>query len=142
MAPVWADGDPGVEGALYGIPFLFNVLYYLFVILILSAIISGIIIDSFGELRGRNAEIQEDINDKCFICDLSRDELDSGGGASFASHIKRDHNMWDYVFFLTYLQQKPSTEYTGQESYVASMHKDSNVKFFPIKRALSIERST
>lgn len=38
--------------------------------------IFGIIIDTFGDLRGSNDELMEEITKKCFICGFSRAEID------------------------------------------------------------------
>lgn len=37
--------------------FLFNTLYYVLVLLIFTAVVSGIIIDSFAEMRVQNAQV-------------------------------------------------------------------------------------
>ena len=47
---------------------LFNVFYYIFILLILTAVVSGIIIDSFAELRAENKTISDDIRNNCFMC--------------------------------------------------------------------------
>lgn len=40
---------------------------------------------------------------------------------SFEEHIKSEHNMWHYLYFLVLVRVKDPTEYTGPESYVAQM---------------------
>lgn len=42
--------------------FLFDFLYHLFVVLIFSAVVSGIIIDAFAELRAKNNVIMDESN--------------------------------------------------------------------------------
>ena len=32
--------------------------------------------------------------------------------------FQHEHNMWKYLFFIAYIQNKDETEYTGIESYV------------------------
>lgn len=83
-------------------------------------IVAGIIIDTFGSLREEESEKIKDIEDKCFICgnlktifDRLTDSSSMGGG--FEHHIKVNHYMWNYVFFMAYLKYKDSTEYTGIE---------------------------
>lgn len=41
------------------------------------------------------------------------------GNKGYTYHIKEDHNLWKYLFFIAYLREKEETEYTGLESYVA-----------------------
>eukprot|EP00824_Muranothrix_gubernata_P005809 TRINITY_DN17588_c0_g1_i1.p1 TRINITY_DN17588_c0_g1~~TRINITY_DN17588_c0_g1_i1.p1 ORF type:complete len:193 (-),score=45.55 TRINITY_DN17588_c0_g1_i1:9-587(-) len=118
--------------------FAYNLTYTILVILIMVAIISGIIIDSFGELRDTKRKIEDDMNDKCFVCSIDRDQIEHKGGG-FIRHIKQEHNMWDYLFFRMYLDEKPRTEFTGQESYVRELIDKKEIKWFPINRAMSLE---
>lgn len=69
-------------------------------------------------------------NDKCLffrvrVCvpssaGLERDKFDNKT-VTFEEHIKVEHNMWHYLFFIVLVKVKDSTEYTGPESYVAEM---------------------
>lgn len=58
----------------------------------------------------------------CFLCfaGLERDKFDNKT-VSFEEHIKSEHNMWHYLYFLVLVKVKDPTEYTGPESYVAQM---------------------
>ncbi|KAG8513818.1 Inositol 1,4,5-trisphosphate receptor type 2 [Galemys pyrenaicus] len=51
---------------------------------------------------------------------LERDKFDNKT-VSFEEHIKSEHNMWHYLYFLVLVKVKDPTEYTGPESYVAQM---------------------
>ena len=42
---------------------------------------------------------------------------------SFEEHIKSEHNMWHYLYFMVLVRVKDPTEFTGPESYVHSMIK-------------------
>lgn len=42
---------------------------------------------------------------------------------SFEEHIKLEHNMWNYLYFIVLVRVKNKTDYTGPESYVAQMIK-------------------
>lgn len=42
---------------------------------------------------------------------------------SFEEHIKFEHNMWNYLYFIVLVRVKNKTDYTGPESYVAQMIK-------------------
>lgn len=65
--------------------------------------------------------------DNLFLCvpscaGLERDKFDNKT-VTFEEHIKVEHNMWHYLFFIVLVKVKDSTEYTGPESYVAEMIK-------------------
>ena len=47
--------------------------------------------------------------------------------------------MWNYVFFLLYLKQKPTTEYTGTEQYIYEMTVKGDISWFPLERAMILE---
>lgn len=51
---------------------------------------------------------------------------------AFEVHKRSRHNIFDYIFFLAYLQEKPELEYTGLESYVFEKFSDQNNTWFPI----------
>ena len=55
-----------------------------------------------------------------FFTGLERDKFDNKT-VTFEEHIKVEHNMWHYLFFIVLVKVKDSTEYTGPESYVAEM---------------------
>jgi hypothetical protein len=47
----------------------------LFINLIMTGIIGGIITDNFGELRGKRCEIEDDTKNVCMICSIERTVL-------------------------------------------------------------------
>ena len=46
---------------------------------------------------------------------------------SFEEHIKCEHNMWHYLYFIVLVKVKDPTEFTGPESYVYAMVKVRNL---------------
>ena len=61
MAPI-----PGVASA-------WNFFFNLFINIIMTAIISGIIIDTFGMRREKKEALKDDTNNRCFICNIDRE---------------------------------------------------------------------
>ena len=66
----------------------------------------------------------------CFICGVERFTLDTKGGG-FERHTESDHNMWKYLFMLSYLWTKDPNDYNGWEQYVSELVKVGNVSFLP-----------
>ena len=62
------------------------------------AIITGIIIDTFGELRSSKADIEKDESNNCFVCSLKRDQFERKS-IKFAEHIETEHNRWNYIYY-------------------------------------------
>ncbi|XP_038623542.1 ryanodine receptor 1 isoform X2 [Tachyglossus aculeatus] len=121
--------DPaGDEYELYRV--VFDITFFFFVIVILLAIIQGLIIDAFGELRDQQEQVKEDMETKCFICGIGSDYFDTTPHG-FETHTLEEHNLANYMFFLMYLINKDETEHTGQESYVWKMYQGRCWDFFP-----------
>jgi len=120
------NGDP-LE--LYRI--VFDITFFFFIIVILLAIIQGLIIDAFGDLREQLDSVKETLESKCFICGIGQDYFDKEPHG-FETHTTAEHNFANYMFFLTHLLNKPDTEYTGQESYVWEMYQSRKWDFFPV----------
>jgi len=131
--------------------FYFRVLYDLgfFIVccVIMTAIVTGIIIDAFGASRDRRKEVEEDQAAKCFICGIEGSRFETKRPKDkndtrhygFAWHLDHEHNIWNYVYFLAHLSLKDPNEYTGSESYVARLVKECVTDFFPADRALMLE---
>ncbi|KAM8832096.1 ryanodine receptor 3 isoform 2-T2 [Spinachia spinachia] len=109
---------------------LFDITFFFFVIVILLAIIQGLIIDAFGELRDQQEQVKEDMETKCFICGIGNDYFDRTPHG-FETHTLQEHNLANYLFFLMYLINKDETEHTGQESYVWKLYQERCWDFFP-----------
>ncbi|MCI4384536.1 hypothetical protein PGIGA_G00039800 [Pangasianodon gigas] len=121
--------DPaGDEYEIYRI--IFDITFFFFVIVILLAIIQGLIIDAFGELRDQQEQVKEDMETKCFICGIGNDYFDTVPHG-FETHTLQEHNLANYLFFVMYLINKDETEHTGQESYVWKMYQERCWEFFP-----------
>ncbi|XP_056903963.1 ryanodine receptor 2-like isoform X5 [Takifugu flavidus] len=110
---------------------VFDITFFFFVIVILLAIIQGLIIDAFGELRDQQEQVKEDMETKCFICGIGNEYFDKVPHG-FETHTLQEHNLANYLFFLMYLINKDETEYTGQESYVWKMYQERSWEFFPV----------
>lgn len=107
----------------------YDVFFFVIIIVLLLNIIFGIIIDTFGKLREDAAEKNRLQTEYCFICGLPKESFEvvsfekkeknvgSGYSSAFMAHIKTEHNMWDYIFFLIYLKSKDDNNYFGIERY-------------------------
>jgi hypothetical protein len=54
---------------------VYDQLYGLIVTIIMIGIVAGIIVDTFGALRDKENEKNEDIKEKCFICNNEKYKL-------------------------------------------------------------------
>jgi hypothetical protein len=60
-------------------------IYITFFGLLFGSIVSGIMIDAFASLRTQNEELLADKKNKCYICNISREELEKQN-ISFIEH--------------------------------------------------------
>uniref|UniRef100_A0A8D3D0M0 Inositol 1,4,5-trisphosphate receptor n=1 Tax=Scophthalmus maximus TaxID=52904 RepID=A0A8D3D0M0_SCOMX len=131
---------PSKEEPLFAARVVYDLLFFFVVIIIVLNLIFGVIIDTFADLRSEKQRKEEILKTTCFICGLERDKFDNKT-VSFEEHIKSEHNMWHYLYFLVLVRVKDPTEYTGPESYVALMISEKNLEWFPRMRAMSLVSS-
>jgi hypothetical protein len=119
-------------------------LFFIISNVVLLKIFLGIILESFADIRAEKSEIQRDVEEKCFICDIEKTRFDirADVGINFEKHRSKEHHVWHYVSYFIYLLDKPSTEYTGIEQYLADLIKSEtpDLSFFPCLRSLVLEK--
>uniref|UniRef100_A0A7E4V258 Inositol 1,4,5-trisphosphate receptor n=1 Tax=Panagrellus redivivus TaxID=6233 RepID=A0A7E4V258_PANRE len=121
---------------------VYDLSFFVVLIIIVLNLIFGVIIDTFGDLRTEKNEKEDILKNTCFICGLERGRFDNKC-VTFEEHNESEHNLWHYLYFIVWLQIKDETEFTGPESYVAQCIKDRNYDWFPRMQAISLnEEST
>lgn len=70
---------------------MFDITFFFFVIVILLAILQGLIIDAFGELRDQLQSVSDEMESNCFICGIQRETLDKVP-RGFEQHVMKEHN--------------------------------------------------
>jgi hypothetical protein len=118
----------------------YNITYVVLINLVLQALISGLIIDSFSSMRDENEATLRDIQDKCFVCSIMRDELEEAG-VSYQTHISEEHFMWDYFKFMIYLDLKDPLSFSSAENYAYRCLQDRQMflQMMPINRSMTRE---
>ncbi|KAL4441627.1 hypothetical protein ABPG74_021559 [Tetrahymena malaccensis] len=116
---------------------IFDVSWFAMINVIFINIIFGVIIDTFGQLRDKKREVIEDMKNVCFICGLERYMFDKHADG-FNNHIERDHQLWNYIFYMYYLSKKDSTDFNGVETEVIQKIKNEDISWFPMMKSLSL----
>ena len=136
------DGPSGrVEESLSVPPFGYVVLsitYFILVVLILGAVISGIIIDAFASKREETAEILLDKQSVDFVSGLKRTDFEQYG-VDFDRVVGEQHSMWNYMYYKVHLDQKDHSEHDGPESYINAMINEADPSFYPLRRCAELE---
>eukprot|EP01051_Picozoa_sp_SAG22_P004810 SAG22_NODE_268_length_13300_cov_161.222862_3_plen_2875_part_00 len=122
---------------------MFDYSYFIVISVVLLNLVLGIIIDSFAELRKRNEDLDDRLNNVCYICCLERRTLERGENGGFSHHRQTEHNPFFYFYFLMHLRDKMDMgdELSGVESYVQSLVSSGDSSFFPTFQAISVKRA-
>uniref|UniRef100_A0A670J4K8 Ryanodine receptor 1 n=1 Tax=Podarcis muralis TaxID=64176 RepID=A0A670J4K8_PODMU len=117
--------DPaGDEYELYRV--IFDITFFFFVIVILLAIIQGLIIDAFGELRDQQEQVKEDMETKCFICGIGSDYFDTTPHG-FETHTLEEHNLANYIDTILW---SFTPLCTNQQSCIVIFHNCNTIYYF------------
>ncbi|CAF4523860.1 unnamed protein product, partial [Rotaria socialis] len=130
--------QPSSREPLYFFRVIYDMMFFFIVIIITLNLIFGVIIDNFADLRTEKQRNDEILRNTCFICALDRKSFDNKH-VTFEDHIRKVHNMWNYVYFMVLIHVKDPTEYTGPESYVHEMIEQRNLDWFPRMRTSSLD---
>lgn len=110
----------------------YDIGFYVLMNVVFLNIMFGIIIDTFGQMRDEKREKETDMHSKCFICGVSSDTLEKLRPNGFYLHVKEEHNLWMYLYFMHHLRRKDPDELNGQESYVNVKIQNNRLNFFPV----------
>lgn len=119
---------------------LFDLSFFVLIIILLLNVIFGMIIDAFGELRDQKTANENDKKNVCFICGVERSEYERKG--NFEEHVTREHNPLNYIYYIAYILEKEKTEsvdMTDIESYVSENYKRKENKWIPVGRSLTLD---
>jgi hypothetical protein len=112
--------------------FFYNIFFHIIIILFLGNIFLGIIVDTFADLRDKNQQKLEDMQHKCFICQMSRDDS-LKKKIDFDRHVKH-HSLWNYVYFLTHLHVINQREFNPLQSHVWDCLLENDITWIPISK--------
>lgn len=121
--------------------YIIDSLYFVLVLIILTNVIFGIVIDTFGDLREKKEARLDDTVNKCFICGIEKQIFDraSDGTAGFRDHITSDHNMWNYLYFIIYIWEQDKDDDDGLEQFVRRCIATKDIQWFPMNQAMCLE---
>lgn len=119
---------------------LFNFGFTFIMQVVIPGLISGIIIDTFSEMRGNKKAIEEDVVNTCFICNIDREDFETSN-VSFEEHVRNDHSMWKYIWFMIHLDEKDKTEFDGIENFCYEIiRKKESTRWLPMKMARALSQ--
>ena len=119
----------------------FDMLFFVVVGIILFNVITGLMVDTFSSLREEAAERIDKLTNECFVCGFTRTAYDDIGmtSPSFDLHQAKHHYIWNYLFFIQYLNAKDETEYSGVESHVHQMLEANSQEWIPTRTCFAAQ---
>jgi hypothetical protein len=128
---------PYRDTSIYWIRWLSDMIFYITVILLLLNMINGVIVSTFSQIREESNEKEEDINNKCFICNIDRVEFEKRKIA-FSDHLKYEHNTKTYIRFLIYLRLLNEKDLDADQGFIINCIKERDISCFPVLRSFSV----
>ena len=111
--------------------------FFFIVTTLLFSILSGVIIDNFGEKRATNDSIADKQSERCFICDVNSSDL-----LDFENHYKYKHNIWDYLFYIGYLREMDENQRTDfRDIHAYNCLQEGKNYWFPVYKEFAITKA-
>ena len=117
--------------------YFFDLSFFGIISIILLNLIFGIIIDAFSDIRDKLKTVEIDVKERCFICGLSRIEFETKN-KSWVDHVQKEHNVFAYLYFILYIQKKPTSECNAVEKFVKERVLENDSTFFPTGMCFAI----
>ena len=109
--------------------FFYHLSAFLIINTILSNVFTGLITNGFDDYYKKSEEKHNDIENRCYICNLSKNKADLKG-INFNKHI-REHSLTKYAEFLMYLFTKDPIDFTPQEKYIYDKIWSNDISWVP-----------
>jgi hypothetical protein len=119
--------------------FFYDILFAVTVGQLLMNMVTGIITDAFGSLRGNTESRRAVYQSESFIAGLSEPDLDSVAGIYPSDLDKTQHNMWSYVYYAAYIESREPSHDTGLEAYVRDCLNKKEQSWLPHKNCYSLQ---
>lgn len=121
-----------------------DVMFFFSMQVILLNLIAGVIITTFGQLREEKDAKELDTSEFCFMCGIEKQTFDRASKEpdGFKRHIKIDHNMWNYTFFIFHLWEQDKDDDDGLEQYIRRAIDANDITWFPMNKALCLDQDT
>ncbi|KAL4462930.1 hypothetical protein ABPG72_019582 [Tetrahymena utriculariae] len=109
--------------------FFSDTLYFIFMSILFTNIITGIMTDTFAELRDQIHFTETDKRNKCYICGIEKLTLENQG-EQFDLHIQL-HDVWKYSYYIYTINQKNEEQNTGIELQIKKMIQKEDISWLP-----------
>ena len=121
---------------------ILDLTFFCVVLVVLLNVIFGMIIDTFSSLRAERDRKYFDTINLCFICGIDKQVFDrtSDEPEGFKTHVKVEHNMWNYLYFIFLLWEQDKDDDDGLETYVRRAIAANEIIWFPANKAVRLQQ--
>ena len=127
------DFVPFSAKAYFNLRFFFDLIFYLIILSLIFPMFLSIIIDYFNETRENTENFEENLETQCIVCGIDREKIEKinpNDKDSFNKHIKYYHNVFNYIYYLMYLQSSSSRD-AIIDNNVWNLHLIKNLSYLP-----------
>merc|ERR1711988_915515 len=125
------------DGLTYADRVLYGLLFFLVVGVILFDIVTGIIIDKFSAMREADLERDAWRAGTSFIAFIDRSAYEEQG-CKFEV-LENEHQKWEnYVFFISHIRAKETSDHTGAETMINTKLDDGNPNWMPSGKSFEL----
>ena len=142
LAPIMEGANFDGSGDYFS-RMIYDLLFFIWVGVLLFNIITGLILDAFSSQRQRSESRNDIFKNECFVCGISRSQFKDmnlpAGDDNFEQHAFVEHNLWNYIFFIDVLHVKDRLEYTGMDTFVKRCLDTGQLSWVPSQTSCAIE---
>ena len=117
----------------FNLRFLFDLLFFLLILLLIFQMFLSTIIDYFNETRENTEDFKEGLETQCSVCGMEREKIEkinSNEKNAFDKHIDYYHNAFNYIYYLMYLQSISFRD-TIIEKTIWNLHLKKDLSYLP-----------
>lgn len=130
------DDATFADGAGYADRILFALAFFFIVGVILFDVVTGVILDQFGALREETGNRLDFFKETAFISGFEKSAYEEiHPSFIFEKLNNEEQDMWNYVFFVSYVNRKKTNELTGAESMIKDKMREKDITWLPTKNS-------
>ena len=131
-------GEQGFDNmSAYYLRLITDMVFYITVILLLLNMINGVIVSTFSQIREMSQQKEDDINNKCFICNIER-KIFEKKKKDFLKHQEEEHNLTHYIMFFIYVLRISEKDLDADQTFIVDCLNNKDNRCFPLKMTRSI----
>jgi len=115
---------------LYIIRLIYDVTYFLIIIIIMIDLVFGIILGTFSKMREEEREYDNDKINHCFICHITREIIEKKK-ENFQFHREKRHNLWNYINYMLFLKFSDVNKLNVINLFTKTNLDNKNICFLP-----------